>query len=163
MTELPAYSVEDLEGEPSFAIGAFTADDATSLGTIGLGVTAERGLNLAIDIVIDGHLAFRAMTGTTGPANDEWLAGKAAVAGHYGVPSLLVRRRFESTGRSIADDGLDATYKAHGGSIPIIIAGVVRGTVTMSGEPDVVDHAAVRETVSRFLARYATDTTNRER
>jgi len=163
VTELPTYSVEDLEGEPSFALGEFTADDATSLGTIALGVIAERGLNLAIDIVIDGHLAFRAMTGTTGPANDEWLAGKAAVAGHYGVPSLLVRRRFESTGRTIADDGLDATYKAHGGSIPIIVAGVVRGTITMSGEPDVIDHAAVRETVSRFLARSATDTTNPER
>ena len=163
MTELPTYTVQDLEGEPSFAVDKFTADDATSLGTIGLGVIAERGLNLAIDIVLDGHLTFRAMTGTTGLGNDEWLAGKAAVAGHYGVPSLLVRRRFEATGGTIADDGLDAAHKAHGGSIPIIVAGVVRGTVTMSGEPDVIDHAAARETVARFLVGYAADVTNRER
>jgi len=153
VTDLPTYTVEDLEAESSFTIGEFTVDDAARLGTIGLGVIAERGLNLAIDIVIDRHLTFRAMTGTTGSANDEWLAGKAAVARHYGVPSLLVRRRFEATGGTIADEGLDATYRAHGGSIPIIVAGVVRGTITMSGEPDVVDHAAVRETVSRFLAR----------
>ncbi len=152
MTELPTYTVQDLEGEPSFAVDRFTADDATRLGTIGLGVIAERGLNLAIDIVLDGHLTFRAMTGTTGAANVEWLAGKSAVAGHYGVPSLLVRRRFEATGGTVTDDGLDHSYRAHGGSIPIIVAGVVRGTVTMSGEPDVVDHATVRETVSRFLA-----------
>ena len=152
MRDLPTYTVEDLEAESTFAIGEITADDATRIGIIGLGVIAERGLNLAIDIVIDGHLTFRALTGITGPANDEWLAGKAAVARHYGVPSLLVKRRFEATGGTIADDGLDATYRAHGGSIPIMVAGVVRGTVTMSGEPDVVDHAAVRETVSRFLA-----------
>jgi len=153
VTDLPTYTVKDLEAESSFTVGEFTVDDAARLGTIGLGVIAALGLNLAIDIVIEGHLTFRAMTGTTGPANVEWLAGKAAVAAHYGVPSLLVRRRFESTGRTIADDGLDATYKAHGGSIPIIVAGAVRGTITMSGEPDVVDHAAVREAVSRFLAR----------
>jgi len=153
MTEIPTYTLEDLQDEPGFTVSDFTVNDAASLGTIALGMIAERGLNLAIDILIDGHLAFRAMTGTTGPASDEWLAGKAAVAAHYGVPSLLVRRRFEATGGTIADDGLDATYRAHGGSIPIIVAGVVRGTITMSGEPDVVDHAAVRETVSRFLAR----------
>jgi uncharacterized protein (UPF0303 family) len=52
----------------------------------------------------------------------------------------------------VADDGLDDTHKAHGGSIPILVAGAVVGTVTMSGEPDVLDHAAVSETVRRFLA-----------
>ncbi|MCY7413673.1 MAG: heme-binding protein [Salinibacterium sp.] len=152
MTELPTYTLDDLEAEPIFVVTQFTADDATKLGTIGLDVIAERGLNLAIDVVLDGHLTYRAMTGTTGPVNDEWLAGKAAVARHYGVPSLMVRRRFEATDGTIADDGLDDTYKAHGGSIPIIVAGAVRGTITMSGEPDVVDHAAAIEALRRFLA-----------
>lgn len=149
--ELPVFTLEALEEEPPFSVSEFSVDDATRLGMLGVEVIAERGLNLALDVILDGHLTFRAMTGTTGVANVEWLAGKSAVAQHYGLPSLLVRRRFEAAGRTVADDGLDDTYRAHGGSIPIIVAGVVRGTITMSGEPDVLDHAAARETVTRFL------------
>jgi uncharacterized protein (UPF0303 family) len=37
--------------------------------------------------------------------------------------------------------------------MPIRVGGEVVGTITMSGEPDVVDHAAVAETVRRFLTR----------
>lgn len=152
MTDLPVFTLEDLEAAPAFDVPEFTTDDAVQLGTIGVEVIRERGLDLALDIVLDGHLVFRAKTGSTGPGNDEWLAGKAAVARHYGVPSLLVRRRLEASGRTVGDDGLDDSYRAHGGSIPILVSGAVVGTVTMSGEPDVVDHAAVAETVRRFLS-----------
>jgi uncharacterized protein (UPF0303 family) len=155
--ELPVYSLGDLEAEQAFAVSEFSVDDALRLGMLGVEVITERALDLAVEIVLDGHLTFRAMTGTTGAANVEWLDGKSAVALHYGVPSLLVRRRFEAAGRTVADDGLDDSYRAHGGSIPIIVAGVVRGTITMSGEPDVLDHAAARETVTRFLTRHAAD------
>ncbi len=148
---LPIFALEQLEAEPRFELPAFSNDDAVRLGSIGVEVIRERGLDLAIDIVLHGHLVFRAKTGSTGPGNDEWLAGKAAVARHYGVPSLLVRRRLEASGRSVADDGLDASYRAHGGSVPILVAGAVVGTITMSGEPDVLDHAATTEAVRRFV------------
>jgi uncharacterized protein (UPF0303 family) len=46
--------------------------------------------------------------------------------------------------------------RAHGGAIPLFVSGGLVGTITMSGEPDVVDHAAAAETVRRFLARVAT-------
>ena len=42
--------------------------------------------------------------------------------------------------------------KAHGGSIPIRVDGEVVGTITTSGEPDVIDHQAAAEAVARFLA-----------
>ena len=152
MTDLPVLTLEDLEAQRPFEVDAFSNDDAVLLGQIAVQVIRERELDLAVDIVLGGHLVFRAKTGTTGPGNDEWLAGKALVAEHYGVPSLLVRRRLEAAGRSLADDGLGEAYRAHGGCIPIIVDGRVAGTITMSGEPDVVDHATCYETVTRFLA-----------
>lgn len=151
MTDLPEYPLDRLLAEPRFDVPSFSTDDAVRLGVLGVEVIRERGLDLAVDIVLNGHLVFRAKTGSTGPGNDEWLAGKAAVARHYGVPSLLARRRLEAEGRTVADDGLDDSHRAHGGSIPILVDGAVVGTITMSGEPDVVDHAAASEAVRRFL------------
>lgn len=152
MTHLPIFTVEDLEASPVFELPSFSNDDAVRLGMIGVEVIREFGLDLALEIVREGDLVFRAKTGSTGPGNDEWLAGKAAAARHYGVASLLVRRRLEASGRTTADDGLDDSVKSHGGSIPILVDNVVVGTVTMSGEPDVLDHQAAAETVRRFLA-----------
>ena len=43
--------------------------------------------------------------------------------------------------------------RAHGGSIPIFVAGQVAGSITMSGEPDVVDHDAAAEALRRYVAR----------
>lgn len=152
MTDLPVFTLETLEASPAFEVDAFTNDDAVRLGMLGVEVIRERGLDLAVDVVLGSDLVFRAKLGSTGPGNDEWLAGKAAVARHYGVSSLLVRRRLEASGRTIAEDGLDDSHRPHGGAVPILVSGAVVGTITMSGEPDVVDHAAATETVSRYLA-----------
>ena len=101
----------------------------------------ERELDLAVDIVLDDYLVFRVRLGTTGPENDPWLLGKAAVARYFEEPSLLVRRRVEASGQTVADVGLDPdAYRAHGGSIPLRAGGEIVGTITVSGEPDVVDH-----------------------
>lgn len=151
MSELPVITLTELEAEPAFRVEAFGNDDAVRLGMLGAEVIRERGANLAVEVVVRGDLAFRARLGTTGPANDEWLRGKALVALHYGVPSLLVRRRLAEAGRTVADDGLDETYRAHGGSIPILLGHAAIGAITMSGEPDVLDHSAACEAVRRFL------------
>lgn len=153
MSELPVFELDDLETAAPFAVASFDVDDAARLGTIALEVIREHGWSLAIDIVLGETLVFRAMTGETGEGNVRWLAGKAAVARHYGVPSLLAKRRLEAAGRTVTDDGLDAdSHPAYGGAIPILVGGDVIGTVTASGEPDVVDHAAAAEAVRRFLA-----------
>lgn len=132
---------------------SFGVDDAARLGMLGLDVIREHGWSLAVDIALGETLVFQTMTGSTGEGNLRWLAGKAAVARHYGVPSLLTKRRLEASRRTVADDGLDPdTHPAYGGSIPILVGGNLIGTITFSGEPDAIDHAAAAETVRRFLA-----------
>ena len=150
----PEYSIEDIEEFMKHEFLSFGNDDAVDLGLTAVEVITEWELNLAVDIVLGGDLVFRAKLGTTGPDNDPWLAGKAAVAIYFGEPSLLVRRRHEAAGIEFTDLDFDhSTFKAHGGSIPIRVGSEFVGTITMSGEPDVIDHEAAAETIRRYLSR----------
>lgn len=152
-TALPELPLDELEAQPVFDVASFDRNDAFVLGTIAGDLIVERGLSLAVDIVLGDELVYRARFRETNSGNDQWLAGKAAVATHFGVPSLLVRRRQEATGIPFTDLDLDHDLmKAHGGAIPIFVAGELVGTITMSGEPDVVDHATGAEAVTRYLA-----------
>ena len=154
MTDLPVYTAADVESHPTIDLPAFTNDDAVELGLIAVEVIRERGLNLAVRIVLDGDIVFQAKLGTTGPGNDPWLAGKAAVVERFGEPSLLVKLRHLEAGAPFEErsDVDHDQLKAHGGSMPIRVDGRVVGTITTSGEPDVVDHATTAEAVRRFLA-----------
>jgi uncharacterized protein (UPF0303 family) len=150
------YTAASLAAVPPFDVESFTNDDAFELGVIASMLIRERGLDLAVDIVLQGDLVFRAKFGGSGPDNDPWLAGKAAVVRHFAEPSLLVRRRFEEAGTPFAtltDPAFDHdTMKSHGGSVPLFVQGTLAGTITTSGEPDVVDH----ETSADALAAYLT-------
>jgi uncharacterized protein (UPF0303 family) len=154
MSDLPVFTAADLEGQPQLDVASFTNDDAVHLGELAVAVIRQHGWSLAVRIVLRGDVVFQAKLGGTGPGNDQWLAGKAAVVERFGEPSLLVRRRHEEAGTAFEDrDDIDhETHKAHGGSMPIRVAGELVGTITTSGEPDVVDHAATSEAVARFLA-----------
>jgi uncharacterized protein (UPF0303 family) len=119
---------------------------------IAVGVIQEWDLNLAVDIVLGDELVFRAKLKSTGLGNEPWLAGKAAVARQFGEPSLLVKARHLAAGTPFETLDYDhETLKAHGGSIPLRVGGEVVGTITMSGEPDAVDHEAAAEAIHRYL------------
>lgn len=155
MSGLPEFTVDDLEREDVLDVESFGNDDAVDLGLAAVEVIDERELNLAVRIVLRGDIVFQAKLGTSGPGNDPWLAGKHAVVMRYGESSLLVRRRHEAAGTPfdrLPDVDHDA-FKAHGGSIPIKVNGRTVGSITTSGEPDVVDHATSAEAIRRYLAR----------
>ncbi len=151
---IPEFTIADVEAQPIIDVDSFTTDDAVDLGLIAVAVIREWDLSLAVDIVVRGDLVFRAKLGATDVGNDVWLAGKAAVVRNFNEPSLLVRLRHEAAGTPFADLDYDHdVMKAHGGSIPIRVNGDVIGTITTSGEPDVVDHEAASEAVRRYVAR----------
>ncbi len=153
---LPEYAAHDLEAAGRVTLAHFSKEDAFELGTIAAQVIIEWGLSLAVDIVIGDDLVYRAKLGNTNKGNDEWLAGKAAVARHFGDSSLLIRLRQEATGVPFTDLDFDhGAMKAHGGSIPLYVGGELVATITMSGEPDVVDHETCSEAVSRYVAHIA--------
>ncbi len=155
MTDLPVFTVDDLEREEVLDVPSFGNDDAVDLGLAAVEVIDERELNLAVRIVLRGDIVFQAKLGSSGPGNDPWLAGKHAVVMRYGESSLLVRRRHEAAGTPFEElPGIDHdAFKAHGGSLPIKVNGETVGSITTSGEPDVVDHATSVEAVRRYLSR----------
>ena len=149
---LPEYTVDDLEREPVLDVAEFSNDDGVDLGLAAVEVIDERGLNLAVRVMLRGDIVFQAKLGGSGPDNDRWLASKHAVVERFSEPSLLVRRRHEAAGIPLDEvPGIDD--EVYGGSIPIKVGGVVVGSITTSGEPDVVDHATSAEAVRRYLAR----------
>jgi len=150
---LPIYTVETLEAEAVADFPSFTRDDATRLGEIAVAVIRERGLSLAVDIRIGDELAFRAQLGATGEENAESIAGKVLTVTALSQSSLLARRRQEADPTFGAE--LDESFKFWGGSIPIFVDGVLAANIATSGEPDVVDHAASAEALTRYRATRA--------
>jgi len=144
----------EAESQPhALDLAAFTRDDAVELGLLAARRIRALRLALAVRVVVRGEEAFLAKPEGTGPANDPWLAGKAAVAELTGEASYLARLRAEASGTTFAaaHPGLDPErYRAHGGSLPIRVAGEVVGTITTSGEPDAVDHAVAVAAAEEF-------------
>jgi uncharacterized protein (UPF0303 family) len=152
MTTLPAYTVARLQAESPFALDSFCRDDAITLGLLAVADIREYGWNLAVRVVYEQSEVFIARLGSTGPDNDIWLAGKAAVAERFRESSLLVRRRHDENGEPFdtRNDIDHDAYKAYGGSIPILVGGTVVGTLTTSGEEDVIDHQAATTIATHF-------------
>jgi uncharacterized protein (UPF0303 family) len=146
----PTYTIEDIEREPVAEFRAFTRDDAVRLGETAVAVIREWERDLAVDVHIGDELAFRAQLGSTGQPNADVITGKRLVARRFGHSSLLARLRKEAD-PSIAE-GLDDSYKFWGGCIPIFVGGELVGTISTSGEPDVVDHEAAAEALRRYRA-----------
>jgi len=143
--EIPVFTLEDLEATKSdLHFARFDQADAYALGTTAAAIITERKAPLAVAVRIGDHQVFKAALGGVSRDTDGWLRRKAATAERFGVSSLLVRRRIEAG--QLDDSELDeATYASHGGSYPIIVAGTVVGSITISGLEDVVDHdVAVR-------------------
>ncbi|MBU1587668.1 MAG: heme-binding protein [Actinobacteria bacterium] len=150
---IPQYTVADLEYLNDIQFDSFTTDDAVDLGLTAVEVIREWDLSLAVDILMGEYLVFRARLKETGPGNDPWLEGKARTVRRFGEASYLVKLRHLEAGTPFEerDDVDHETFKAHGGSIPIKVAGEVVATLTVSGEPQEIDHEVAAETLRRFL------------
>jgi uncharacterized protein (UPF0303 family) len=144
---LPEYTIADLEAIEPLELPRLTRDDAVELGMIAVGVIREWQLNLCVNVVVGDVLVFSVKLGNTDRGNDEWLSGKAEAVRAHGESSLMLRRRREAAGETELEAG---TMKFHGGCVPLFVAGQLAGTITMSGEKDVVDHEASVEAVHRY-------------
>lgn len=155
MTEDQATLVAELEQqERELLFSRFDNDDAWKLGSAMVTAATERALPITIDIRRHGQQLFHAALEGTTPENDSWIERKVNVANRFGASSYLVGRRLAARGAALDQSlGVDPThFAAHGGAVPIRIAGVgMVGTVTVSGLPQSEDHAFVVEMIRAFL------------
>ncbi len=130
----------------------FDNDDAWRLGVLLVDLARERGAAVTVDIRRGGHQLFHYALPGTSADNDSWVERKCKVVARFGESSYLVGARGRLAGRSLLERGMDPLRHAdHGGSVPIVIAGVgAVGTVTVSGLPQADDHALVVEALRRF-------------
>ncbi|MEV0091785.1 heme-degrading domain-containing protein [Streptomyces sp. NPDC050738] len=153
---MSAPTVAELEAqERDLTLPRFTYEDAWALGTLLTDLARERNAPVAIDIHRGPQQLFHAALPGSSADNDAWIGRKRAVVARYGESSLLVGTRFRDKGKNFdTDSRLDPnSFAAHGGSFPVAVEGAgVIGTVTVSGLPQLEDHAMVVEALKRFLA-----------
>ncbi|MGW6455126.1 heme-degrading domain-containing protein [Streptomyces sp. NPDC055078] len=148
-------TVDDLVAqEQRLALRHFTLDDAWALGSLLVEMARLREAPVAIGIHRGAQRLFHAALPGSTADNDAWIDRKRRVVARYGESSLLVGTRHRDRGTTFeAASRLDPDlYAAHGGSFPITIEGTgVIGSVTVSGLPQLDDHALVVEALERFL------------
>jgi uncharacterized protein (UPF0303 family) len=133
----------------------FNEDTALDLG-MSL-VTMALAENLAVVINIrtpDRTLFHAAMPGAT-PLNDNWARRKGNVALMFQQSSMRVTNTLLEKGHHLSVHGLpEADYAASGGSFPVRVQNVgVVAVVTVSGLPQLEDHALVVRALDDLLAR----------
>lgn len=147
-------TVEELaRQERELVFEKFDEHDAWRLGSQMREAAAERDLPVAIDIRRNGHQLFHAALSGSAPDNDAWVERKVRVVTRFGKSSLRVGEEARVKGRTFEEQMRlpPDEYAAHGGAFPLTIAGVgVVGVITVSGLPQLEDHAFVVEQLRRY-------------
>ena len=141
--------------ERTLVFPGFSNDDAWALGSILVELARERMLAVTVDITRGEQQLFHAALPGTSAHNDAWITRKTRTVREFGISSLLAGQRAKLGGNSFEDaPWIDPLrYAGHGGSFPITVAGVgVVGTVTVSGLPQLEDHALVMRILREHLA-----------
>lgn len=143
------------EQERKLVFPDFSHADAWRLGTILVGIAAERSLPVAIRITIGEQVAFQVGMPGSSADNDGWLVRKERAVRRFGASSFLLKLRGEVTGRDYAE--LDPTrFAIAGGCVPIHTAsGALLGTAAVSGLSQADDHALVVDAMQQFLTTAA--------
>jgi uncharacterized protein (UPF0303 family) len=132
----------------------FEADTAWQVGSLLRAAAESRGLAVAIDIEVNGHLLFfSAMRGTT-PDNLDWIRRKKNVVQRYHRSSYAVGLELKRDGTDLTERvGVAARdYAPHGGCFPIrLVESGCIGTITVSGLPQREDHNLVVEVLAGLL------------
>ena len=149
-------TVDDLNKQAAgLVFQRFDETDAVALGGVLLGIAAAQNLPVVINIRTPNRTLFHAALPGSAGLNDLWAKRKSNTALLFQEASLLVGTRHREKGESLAKHGLDeADYADHGGAVPICVAGVgVVACVTVSGLPQLEDHALVVRGIESYLAR----------
>jgi uncharacterized protein (UPF0303 family) len=146
--------IADLEAEADrLVLDHFDEGTALALGERLVAVARAESLPVVINIRTADRTLFHAALPGSAPNNDLWARRKSNAALHFLAASLLVGRRLEKKGETLATHGLDpAEYAIHGGAVPVRVRGVgVVAVATVSGLPQVEDHALVVSAIESLL------------
>ncbi len=149
---------ELLSQEAELQFPHFNETTAWELGSRLMATAEAETLPITIDITRNGHQLFHASRPGTSPDNDEWVKRKSRLVNRFGHSSYYIGQLLKSENKTIESKFLlpESEYAPHGGCFPLIVkdSGVI-GTITVSGLPQVDDHALVVRTLRAYLAEQA--------
>lgn len=149
------FSSADLAAaEARVALDALDVGVAVRIGEIALALGRARSLPIAIEVRIGDWTVFHASLPGTDSGNDSWIARKARVVAKTGHSSMYERVRAEELGIDwyAANGAPEKDFAIHGGGFPLTVKGEGhRGTLLISGLPQVDDHLLAQEIVENYL------------
>ena len=138
------YTSEQLAAElAGLELASFSPAEAVALGLLATDRAIREELAIVIEVHHLGRLAYRAALPGSLPDSDDWIARKRRVVERYHRSTLATKVKYQERGTTFNEStGLsELEYAAHGGGMPIIVAGVgVVGGFYASGLPEVDDH-----------------------
>ena len=133
----------------------FDNQTAWELGCLIKNRAEANQVNVAIEIVRNGHCLFSFAMPNTARDNQSWIKRKRNVVDRYQHSSWYMGQYYKAKGKTIDQASLvDPTeFAPYGGSFPLNIKGVgVVGSISVSGLPQYEDHQLVVETITEYLA-----------
>ena len=138
------YTSDQLSAElAELELPSFSAAEAVALGLLATDRAITEQLAIIIEVHHLGRLAYRAALPGSIPDSDDWILRKRRTVERYQRSTLATKVKYEERGTTFNEaTGLsELEYAAHGGGMPIIVAGVgVVGGFYASGLPEVEDH-----------------------
>lgn len=142
------------EQESRIRFDTFPMEHAHAIGQALVTQGKASAAPIVVDITRGGQCLFHtALEGAT-PDNAHWVLRKNKVVNRFHHSSLFMGALCREAGLTLEQKYLlpENQFAAHGGAFPIILRDkTVIGTVTVSGLPQLDDHALVTQILEQFV------------
>ena len=144
-----------LDEEQILILASLTNSDAIEIGEIATQIGKLRNLPITIEVRIGDWTVYHASLEGSKPENDRWINRKVAVVLLKQHSTMYERVSAEERGVDWHKENnlRDETHAIHGGALPLITDEGFKGTLIISGLPQVDDHLFAVEVLTEFLAR----------
>jgi uncharacterized protein (UPF0303 family) len=139
--------------EMRLVLSRFDESVILAIGMALVDLGRARNHPILIDIRTPQWTMFRAALPGSNALNDRWVRRKSNTVFLFGCSSLLMGTRLRTQGETLARHGCEPeNFADNGGSFPLRVAGAgVLAAVTVSGLPQVDDHALVVEALEQVI------------
>ena len=143
-----------IEEENSLTLTSLEVIDAITIGEIAKEMAVVRKLPIAIEVRISDWTVYHASLPGSSKENQSWIDRKARVVTLRRHSTLFERVKSEELGLNwYKENNLsEELYAIHGGGLPLVTkGGEFKGTLLISGLPQVEDHQFGVEVLKTYL------------
>ena len=144
-----------LEEEQILKLSSLTNSDAVEIGEIATALGDQKSAPITVQVRIGDWIVYHASLEGSKPESDWWINRKVAVVLLKQHSTMYERVYAEERGVDWHKENnlQDETHAIHGGALPLITDEGFKGTLAISGLPQVEDHLFAVEVLTEFLAR----------